>query len=242
MKNFTEAYEKDYKFTLTGSEPVPRTTLNQKVYESLKAAILSREIPGGSKLSEAQVAKELNVSSTPVREAFRMLSAEGLVKTEPFKGVFVRSVSFHEIKEAYQCREVLEGLAFDLLMKKYNGKLPDEEIAFLEDLLYQSRQSRNVTKTVKINSQLHNYWIDNCGNAMIGNLMRLLNEILLRERNFSAYDEQRRQEICEEHKRLVEYLKNSDIAGARQALMEHIANGCAYSERLFEKNQPPSLT
>ncbi|MEG1849364.1 MAG: GntR family transcriptional regulator, partial [Oscillospiraceae bacterium] len=63
-----------------GIRPVGRQPLNQKVYESLKMSILCGNIAPGVKLSENQVALQMDTSTTPVREAFRMLAAEGLVK------------------------------------------------------------------------------------------------------------------------------------------------------------------
>ena len=61
-----------------------------------------------------KIATKLEVSPTPVREAFRMLAADGIVEIIPWKGVFIKKYSIEEIEEAYQCREVLEIIAVNL--------------------------------------------------------------------------------------------------------------------------------
>ena len=82
---------------INGILPLGRQPLSQKIYESLKQLILEGDIPPGSKLNETQVAERMNTSTTPVREAFRLLASEGLVKIEPWKGVVVQEYSTDEI-------------------------------------------------------------------------------------------------------------------------------------------------
>lgn len=209
-----------------------RSTLNQKVYENLKKAILSNDLPPGTKLNEMQVAKQLNVSPTPVREAFRMLSAEGLVKTEPWKGVFVQKYSSDEARDVYQCREVLECFALCLWHEKNNGQIPKIVIEKLEELLEASHNSSSVTEVMRINSLIHDQWIVHCGNRKLGQLLRFLNDVLLHDRNISANTQDRRSRIEREHREIIEALRNNDIALAEEKLREHIRNGYEFSRNI----------
>lgn len=70
-----------------------KKTLNLQVYEILKEMILSDEFKNEIKLNEVQIATKLEVSPTPVREAFRMLAADGIVEIIPWKGVFIKKYS-----------------------------------------------------------------------------------------------------------------------------------------------------
>src|SRR5699024_6087221 len=91
-----------------------KVSLSEFVYEEIKLAIINKKIPPQYRLTETEVAKQMNVSTTPVREAFRLLSVVGLVKIVPWKGVIVQSYSEKEIQETYQCRIALEVLAVQL--------------------------------------------------------------------------------------------------------------------------------
>ena len=87
------------------------STLADRVYENLKQRILRQEFPCGERLNIAALAKDLNVSNTPVREAISRLEKVGLVKTIPYRGPFVRSLSTSETAEVYDVRISLEVLA-----------------------------------------------------------------------------------------------------------------------------------
>jgi DNA-binding GntR family transcriptional regulator len=84
------------------------------VVPALREAIVEGVLAPGSRLSEVQVAKQLNVSRTPMREAFAQLEREGLVTVLPRIGAFVRSVSTRDVEEIYTVRAALEGLAVQL--------------------------------------------------------------------------------------------------------------------------------
>lgn len=95
---------------------------------ALEDAIVSGEIPPGSVLRQEQLSEQFEVSRTPVREALRRLAALGLVTFEPNRGVQVRMLSRHEIREAFLVRAELESLATEIAATK----MTDEDLAALE--------------------------------------------------------------------------------------------------------------
>ena len=88
------------------------------VVPALREAIVEGVLAPGSRLSEVQVAKQLNVSRTPMREAFAQLEREGLVTVLPRVGAFVRSVSLRDVTEIYKVRMALECLAVQLAAER----------------------------------------------------------------------------------------------------------------------------
>jgi DNA-binding GntR family transcriptional regulator len=92
-------------------EKITHATIKDKVSESLRKAILDGKFKPGQALIQDQIAKELNVSRMPVREALRALEIEGLVTVSPFKGTVVTEHSPEDIREIYQIRMLLEGFA-----------------------------------------------------------------------------------------------------------------------------------
>ena len=98
----------DYKVKITENEYLP---LRDVVFNTIKDGILTGRLKPGERLLENQLAEELGVSRTPIREALRMLEIENLVDLIPRKGAQVRKMSEKDIKDVLEIRKVLEELA-----------------------------------------------------------------------------------------------------------------------------------
>lgn len=226
---------------ISGIWPVGRQPLNQKIYENLKQLILEGTIPPGTKLNETQVARQMGTSTTPVREAFRLLAAEGFLKIEPWKGAVVQEYSTDEIMEVFQCREVLETLALELTISRLAGA-PDREEA-LERIGKEIALSEEdaLSGFVDRNSGIHDFWIRGSGNHRLMALMDSLSDVLLHDRNVSAMDEDRRREIIQEHRQIFEAVRKLDQEAARAALVRHIQNGYRYSLKIREQAEADAV-
>jgi len=121
-------------------EPITRQTFLEKnsmsadLAEYIKQQILDGQLNPGDRIVETKVAKELGISQTPVREAIRQLSGEGIITIVPNKGPMVRQFDMKDVFEVYSLRSMLEGLAIRLAVQQAS----DEEIrklsAFFEDM------------------------------------------------------------------------------------------------------------
>src|ERR1700734_2500188 len=100
-----------------------RDSMSEQVKQELLRQIMSGELPPGTRLVELQIARDLNTSQGPVREAMRELEALELVTTEPYKGSRVREVTQQDIREAYMVRASLEELAGQLAAKFLRGRV-----------------------------------------------------------------------------------------------------------------------
>ena len=104
------------------------------VYEVIRRRIVEGDYRPGARLVEQRVAAELAVSRTPVREAFRMLQAEGIVRVEPNRGARVRSLSVDDISDVYELRARLEAMASELAADRATdeerARLAEAEAAF----------------------------------------------------------------------------------------------------------------
>lgn len=101
--------------------PVPsaaRQTAHEFVRETLRQAILSGSVPGGTRLVQADLAEQLEVSTTPVREALRDLASEGLIQFDPHRGGIVHEISNEELQEVYDLRMLLEVEAMRLAAER----------------------------------------------------------------------------------------------------------------------------
>jgi DNA-binding GntR family transcriptional regulator len=93
------------------SQPDADRSLRERAYEAIKSQILDSRYPPGSLLSEAQLAADLEISRTPIREALRQLATNGLVEILPKRGVLISRVTLEDVVEVYQLREQLECFA-----------------------------------------------------------------------------------------------------------------------------------
>jgi DNA-binding GntR family transcriptional regulator len=115
---------------------ITHSTMTDKVVAKLRKAILDRKLKPGQPLVQDQIARELNVSRMPVREALRALEIEGLVTTSPYKGSVVTKFTEDDIREIYQVRKLLEGFAVEQAVPL----LTPEDISELEGIHNQMRE------------------------------------------------------------------------------------------------------
>lgn len=203
---------------------IKRKPLNTIVYENLKNAIISGEIEPGTQLKENEIAQQLNVSSTPVREAFSRLASAGLIKIIPYRGAVVQSFSDKEMEEVYACREALEVLVVQLAIHN----IDDEGIRILQELVDQSSNTADATEFFEINTNIHNTLLNYANNQMLEKLLSQISEMILHDRNISSYSLHRKQQIYREHNDIVEAIKEKDIVRAETAIRTHIRNGFNY--------------
>lgn len=212
-------------------QTVGRRPLNIIVYENIKKAIIDGVIKPGTRLTETKVGEQMNVSTTPVREAFRKLESERLVKIIPYRGAIVQEFSRQEIDEVYQCREALEGLAIELAIDHIN----DEGIQELKELVEQSQRTTDFSEYVRINSAIHNIILKYSKNETLANLLDQLNDVIYHNRNVSSYSDQRRDEIYLEHMQILKAIKAKDKALAKQAMKAHVQKGYKYIKGKLDK-------
>src|SRR5689334_23377858 len=117
--------------TLATIELVRSHSLTSLVQRQPERQILSGEIAPGAKLSEADVADQLNVSRGPVREAFRALEECGLVRLEKNRGVYVRQIPLEEADEIYELRAVLD----EFVGRKVAANASPEEVRGLREIV-----------------------------------------------------------------------------------------------------------
>lgn len=91
--------------------PIIHTDLSQKVYEILRAKILTGDLKPGEKLTQQKIAEYLAVSRMPLHRAFQMLEADLMIEQKPRRGFYVREYQLSEILDAFEVRELMEGLA-----------------------------------------------------------------------------------------------------------------------------------
>jgi len=197
--------------------------LSQKVYRALKTEIIKGSLKPGTKLSEGKIAKQMEVSRTPIREALRELAAEGFVKISPNQGVVVSNASVEDVQEVLQIRGVLEGLAARLATKTIN----EEEIKELEK--YQKRMEHYTNKDdvlafSEMDAEFHELILNICGNNRLIQIRKNLSDQAHRYRIRSLSIPGRLKYSLKEHQEIVEALKRKNPEHADRLSQKHIEN------------------
>jgi DNA-binding GntR family transcriptional regulator len=147
-----------------------RDTLHLKVCNVIREAIIRGDFKPGERLKQSDLAEKMGVSRMPVREAFRKLESEGLIKLEPHKGAVVKSISIKDIEEIYALRSELEKMA----VYQSVDLLTDEDITQLSSLVAAMEKADDADTFVQYNIDFHRLLVKRCNwerlNSFIGTL------------------------------------------------------------------------
>lgn len=197
--------------------------LRELVFESLREAIISGVLPPSERLMEIQLAEEMGVSRTPVREAIRKLELEGLVVMIPRKGAYVAGMSIKDIVDVFEIRGALEGLAAELASER----VTDEELESMERYLVkisEEIESGDLSKVVETDTDFHTLIYKASRNARLSQIISNLREQIQRFRTTSLSFPGRMKIALEEHRKIVEAISSRDGELARKLAQEHIEN------------------
>jgi len=126
--------------------------MNEKIYNTIKQRILSLHYEPGQSLNKKELADELGVSQTPIREIFLRLEWEKLVTIMPRVGIMVTKIDFQELKEVYRCRILIEGEVGKLVAKNIT-KAQLSEMKRLLEVCRKIKENRTREKLVKLDRQ-----------------------------------------------------------------------------------------
>lgn len=193
------------------------------IYELIKTKIIKRELFPNTQIVESQLAEETGISRTPIREAIKQLSYEGIITIIPNRGAFVANPTIGEIKEVYECKKVLESAA----IKKACLNISDEQLYRLEELHRQGfevHERKDFYQFTKLNDEFHMIIAkaskNICYEKYINELNQRCNVYLFFYDNFmfiSADDSQ----ALKEHDRILKSLRARDVDGCVEAIERH---------------------
>ena len=195
--------------------------LREMVYEELKMQILKGSIIPGTRMMEVELAEEMGVSRTPIREAIRKLEKEGLVTIEPRRGAYASMISTEDMVEILEVRQDLEGLAAYFAADRMTKKQM-EELKQVSNSYNKAVKEGNMEAMIKHDTRFHHIIVESCRNKILVQMIEQLQELVLRFR-YIYYDNFRRAEnMPEEHEAIVAAIAEGDADKARAAADIHI--------------------
>ncbi len=198
-------------------QPIKMQSTTQRVVSILRNAIFTRQLLPGEKIVQSDLAKQLNVSITPVREALMILESEQLVKIQPRKETIVLGVNKKYMEDYWHTRAVLEGYLVSLVCDP-NVDISDIEEAHEE--LKEVIRLKNYSAYSAANRVFHRAIWNTAGNDYIMNLLKQItvSQSASRTSNLEEYVMQ----SFSEHEKIMECIRAHDAKGGKKAMEEHM--------------------
>lgn len=197
--------------------------LRELVLDAIREAIINGSLKPRERLMEIQLAEELGVSRTPIREALRKLELEGFIVMLPRKGAYVADVSFKDIADVFEIRAALESLAAGLAAER----ITDEELEEMERHLVEKADAiarHDMPQLIEVDTRFHELVYRASRNDRLSIIINNLREQIQRYRSTSLAYPGRMKQSLEEHRAIVEAIQSRDSQLARQLALEHIEN------------------
>ncbi|WP_368923458.1 GntR family transcriptional regulator [Comamonas aquatica] len=201
-----------------------------EVAELIRQRIYSRELEPGSWIDEMKMAEAFGISRTPLREALKVLAAEGLVTMKVRRGAYVTEVSEKDLRDVYHLLSLLESDAAATVAEQATA-------AQLEQLqrLHQELEAAvaDADQFFRVNEAFHMQLLALCDNRFLSQVVADLRKVMKLNRHQSLFKRGRIEDSLQEHAAIVQALTQRNPATARQAMHTHFANGLAAA-----KNHP----
>lgn len=198
-------------------------SLGSRVFNRLREEILNGKYKEKDELKEAAVAEELGVSRTPVREAFRQLELEGLIRIVPNKGAYVTGISSADVADIYEIRSLLEGLCAKWATKKITkASIEEMEETILLSEFHLAKE--NFEQLTELDNRFHMQLYEACESKMLIHLLKDFHQYVQKERQKTLSDKARSRAAVAEHKSIMEAIRDGNAELAEKLADEHICN------------------
>ncbi|MEU9286115.1 GntR family transcriptional regulator [Streptomyces sp. NPDC048275] len=208
----------------------------------IRARIMNGELAIGKPLRQAALAAEFGVSRTPVREALRQLQNGGLIEMQPHRGAVVRVPAPWEVRQAYEVRAELEGLA----ARRAASRITERQLAALREhnaVLREAaeraagEESAGSPATTAANDCFHTVVCEAADNPWLSRMIGRINESF--PRNVSslalAHDERHRQHNIREHEAIIDALTARDADRADEVMRDHVISSGEHLTAWYER-------
>jgi DNA-binding GntR family transcriptional regulator len=204
---------------------IPRLALHEQVASRLRSMVVEGRIAPGAKLNERELCEQLGVSRTPLREAIKLLAAEGLVDLLPNRGAIAARLEEADVLSTFEVLATLEGLSGELAAQR----ITDAELEEIRALHYEMMacfSRRNLPGYYQLNARIHAAINLAAKNPVLTTTYRSVNARAQPMRFHTNHDEQKWKRAMAEHEQMLGALAAHDATGMRDILVAHL-----YSKR-----------
>ena len=213
---------------------IKKKTLHEEIANNLREMIMSGELREGDKIKENELCDMMGISKTPLREALRVLSAEGLIRLIPNRGSYVTTPTFEEIKEMFDVMVALEGVCARTAVEK----MSDQDFIKLENLhqkLEKNFERKDQKEYIRQNNLYHAFVQELAGNKTLNQIVNGLRQKILLYRFQSLNLPGRFDQSIEEHRSLLAAFRNRNPKKAESLMKSHLKKQCDAMETLSKR-------
>lgn len=205
--------------------------LYEQVAERLRARIFAHELAPGAWVDEQAIAAELGISRTPLREALKVLAAEGLVQLKPRRGCYVAALSEQDLDEIFPVMALLEGrCAQEATAKATEADL--ERLTAIHAALERHAASGDADRFFEANQQFHDALQELAGNRWLKQLIEETRQFIKLTRRDSLNLQGRLKQSLVEHRAILAAVQRRDTEGAGKLMHDHLLSGRAALAKL----------
>lgn len=189
--------------------------------ELIREAIIDGRLEPGARLKEDELAQDLGISRTPIREALHILQTDGLIQSFPNRGAVVREYTFEDIGELYELRGLLEGWA----ARKAAERINSSSIRLLQkscERFEMLREKNDLPELVKENLRFHLAIMESAGSERLRDLTRKVTRVPLIYRSYNWYSDAQKQISGYYHKQITKALESRETERAEALMREHL--------------------
>jgi DNA-binding GntR family transcriptional regulator len=202
---------------------IDRQGLSAAVTARLRDMIVEGILSPGTRLNERMLCEQLNVSRTPLREAFKTLAGEGLIALQPNRGAVVAQMSVSEIEQTFEVMGALEGLSGELAC----ARATEAEVAEIKALHFEmlaAHTRRDLPAYYKLNHEIHDQINAMARNPVLTETYQRINARIQSLRFRSNFKQEKWDAAVKEHAVMLEALEKRDGQGLRNILQQHLRN------------------
>ena len=202
---------------------ISRLALHDKVVSRLRTMLVEGRIAPGAKLNERELSEQLRVSRTPLREAIKLLAAEGLVDLLPNRGAVAVKLTEADVLNTFELLGMLEGMSGELAAQR----ITEPELAELRALHYEMLacfSRRDLSGYYRLNARIHAGINEAAKNPLLTSTYRSVNARVQSLRFRTNQDEAKWKRAVADHEAMLKALEAHDAAALRDVLMAHLVN------------------
>ncbi|MBU2960799.1 GntR family transcriptional regulator [Citreicella sp. C3M06] len=201
--------------------PMGRPMASSRIYDDLRQRILSLDLPPGTALTRADLAREYDVSQTPLRDAMQRLDQDGLIRIYPQSKTLVTRINLAQIREALFLRQALE----TEVTKKLTRDPPPETLARLREVIALQRavapDKTKLRRFQELDEFFHYVMFEGAGHPNLHALLRAQTGDLDRVRRLQTHSSDRLELILQGHERIVAAIESGDVDDAVRKIRRH---------------------
>jgi len=211
-------------------------SMADQIADHIQKTIFDGEILPGDRLKENSVTKQLNVSRTPTREAFRILAAQGLVEITSNRGVHVTLISKADLADLFKMRLLLELHCLRKFVNK-STKAETRDLDLILQKMLKAVADNDRSAYLQHSTDFHIYYIEKCQNKRLISVFEVLRNNIRCAQIFYLRKTRARKESVEEHRTIWRAIKARDTDNSETALRIHLENSYERMIKLIDRNE-----